>query len=59
MSKTRDHNAQYMLRVLDSWGLDSELTLENLRQLDDEMPAASIAIMEGFRNAAQQGRLGN
>lgn len=59
MSKTRDQNADYMLRVLDSWGLDEKLTIESLRQLDDEMPAAAIAIMEGFRNAAQQGRLGN
>lgn len=59
MSKTRDQNAEYMLRVLDSWGLDEELTLASLQQLDDEMPAAAIAIMEGFRDAAQRGRLGN
>jgi len=59
MSKTRDHNAKYMARVLNTWGLDEPLSLESLQQLDDEIPAASVAIMEAFRNATQQGRLGN
>ena len=59
MGKTRDQNAAYMLRVIDSWGLDEELTFEALQQLDNEMPAAAIAVMSAFREAAQQGRLGN
>lgn len=59
MSKTCDQNAAYMLRVLDSWSLDVPLSLESLQQLDDEMPAASVAIMNNFRSAAQHGKLGN
>lgn len=59
MQKTRDQNADYMLRVVDSWDLDAELAKPSLQQLDDELPAASIAIMSAFREAAQQGRLGN
>src|SRR5690606_33172754 len=59
MNRNRDGNAAYILKVLDAWSLDEDLTLENLQQLDDELPAATIAIMDGFRNATQQGRLGN
>lgn len=59
MQKTRDQNADYMSRVVDSWDLDEELSKPNLEQLDDELPAASIAIMGAFREAAQTGRLGN
>lgn len=59
MAKTRDQNAEYMLRVIDSWNVDSDLNLEALKQLDDEIPAGAIAIMEAFRAAAQAGRLGN
>lgn len=59
MQKTRDQNADYISRVMDSWDLDEELSKENLQQLDDEVPAASIALMNAFREAAQQGRLGN
>ncbi len=59
MQKTRDQNADYMTRVVDAWDLDEDLSKENLQQLDDEIPAASIAIMQAFREAAQTGRLGN
>lgn len=59
MSKTRDHNAGYMLRVIDSWDLDEPVTLEKLKQLDNECPAVSVAIMSAFRTAAQTGKLGN
>jgi hypothetical protein len=59
MEKNRDHNSDYLLRVVDGWDLDEPLSLETLQQLDDEIPAATVAIMTGFREAAQQGRLGN
>ena len=59
MNKTRDQSASYMLRVIDSWGLDEPLNLESLQQLDNELPAASIRIMEAFHEAAHTGKLGN
>lgn len=60
MSKTRDQNAAYLLKVLDAWdGIDATLGIDALQQLDNEIPAASIAIMDAFRGAAQAGRLGN
>lgn len=59
MAKTRDSNAAYILQVIDGWNLDEPFTLEAVRQLCDELPAASAAIMEGYRLAINEGRLGN
>lgn len=59
MAKTRDQNAAFMLRVIDSWNLDEPVNLASLQQLDDELPAMAIQIMDRFRNATQLGRLGN
>lgn len=59
MSKTREQNAAYMLRVLDSWGIDEPLNIDSLQQLDDELPAVAARIMEAFREAAHSGKLGN
>lgn len=59
MAKTRDKNAEYMLDVLDGWNLDEELNLENAQQLADEIPAAANAIMETYRTAILEGRMGN
>lgn len=59
MEKTRDKNADYLLQCITSWNLDVPLSLDTLRQLADEIPAAVSAIMEKYRVAAIEGRLGN
>lgn len=59
MEKTRDTNADYLLQVLDGWNLDVELSRDALAQLADECPAAATAIMETYRVAITEGRLGN
>lgn len=59
MGKTVDKNAVYLSEVLLSWDLDQPLTLENLDELANTLPAAAIAIMERYRIATQEGRLGN
>lgn len=59
MEKTAGSNAQYLLKVLDAWNLDEDLTLANAQQLADELPAAAAAIMETYRLAVTEGRLGN
>lgn len=59
MEKTKDTNAYYLLKVLDGWNLDEELSRESLQQLADEVPAAVGAMMETYRAAILQGRLGN
>lgn len=52
-------NAQYLMRALDSWTLDQPLSIESLRELCDETPAASQAIIESYSGVCNQGRLGN
>lgn len=59
MEKTAGSNAKYMLDVLEAWNLDEDLTLSNAQQLADELPGAAAAIMETYRLAVTEGRLGN
>lgn len=59
MEKTADSNADYILDVIDGWNLDSDLTRSNVQQLCDEVPAAANQIMETYRLACTEGRLGN
>ena len=59
MAKARDTNAEYLLQVLDGWGLEEELSRDTLQQLCDELPGVANAIMEQYRVAVTEGRLGN
>lgn len=59
MERTAGQNAQYIMDVLDGWSLDEELNLHNVQQLSDEYPAATNSIMEAYRAAIVEGRLGN
>lgn len=59
MDRTAGSNADYVLQVLDAWNLDEELNKTNVQQLADEIPAAVNAIMETYRVAITEGRLGN
>ena len=59
MEKTAGQNAEYILDALESWNLDEDLTKPNVQQLTDELPAAAAAIMETYRTACIEGRLGN
>lgn len=59
MEKTGTANAEYVMQVVDGWNLDEPFTLENVQQLADELPAAVAAIMDTYRVAITQGRLGN
>lgn len=59
METTRDKNGEYLSQCIDAWNLGEPLTAESLRQLADELPAAASAIMDAYRSAALEGRLGN
>ena len=59
MERATGMNAKYMLQVIEGWNLDEPLTEESAQQLADEVPAAANAIMEQYREAVTQGRLGN
>jgi hypothetical protein len=51
--------ADYLKGVLLGWDLDADLSEESLFQLADELPQACAAIMEAYRAAMLEGRLGN
>lgn len=59
MEKTAGSNADYILQVVDGWNLDEDLNHDNVQQLADELPAAVNAVMETYRIAVTEGRLGN
>ncbi len=59
MEKTAGQNVEDVFGVLESWNLDEDLTKPNVQQLADELPAATAAIMETYRTAVTEGRLGN
>lgn len=59
MERTKGSNASYIIDVVESWNLDEDLSKANVEQLADELPAAVNAIMETYRLACTEGRLGN
>lgn len=59
MEKTRGSNADYLLEVLESWGLEEPLSRANAEALADEVPGAVNAIMETYRAAINEGRVKN
>jgi hypothetical protein len=59
IEKTRDANADYILRVIDGWNLDVPLDRAAVVQLCDELPAAAFAIINQYREAIVEGRLKN
>ena len=59
LEKTKEANADYILKIAEGWDLDEEFNRENVAQLCDEVPGASAAIMDQYRAAIVEGRLGN
>ena len=59
LAKTRDTNADYIMKVADGWNLDVEYSRDAVAQLCDELPGAALAIMNDYRQAITEGRLGN
>jgi hypothetical protein len=59
MEKTAGGNAKYIMQVIEGWNLDGELTEDNVQAIADVYPAAAAAIMETYRIACTEGRLGN
>lgn len=59
LEATRDQNADYLLQVLDGWGLDAPFDRASVVQLCDELPGAALALIDRYRLACTEGRLGN
>lgn len=51
--------ADYLFDVLEGWNLDHEFDRESLAQLCNELPAAAAEIVNAYRAAILEGRLGN
>jgi len=49
----------YIMKAVIGWGLDVKFDRAAVEQLVDEVPAAIPALVEGYRAAINQGRLGN
>jgi len=59
LEKSVDAGADYILQILEGWNLDVELTKQSVQELADELPGAAAAIIESYRIAVTEGRLGN
>jgi len=57
--QARDANAAYLMDILVGWDIDAPLTLESCTMLCDEAPALAQALIDGYRLAVTEGRLGN
>lgn len=51
--------AHFVGAALLGWNLDEPLTPDNVLQLCDELPGAAQAIMDTYRQAVRDGKLGN
>lgn len=58
-AKASTKNAQDVLKIITDWGLDAELSIENVQQLNDELPLAVATIVGDYYTAMTTGRLGN
>lgn len=59
LEKTKETNADYIMKVADGWNLDVDFSRDNVAQLCDELPGAALEIMNVYRVAVSEGRLGN
>jgi hypothetical protein len=49
----------YVMKAIDGWNLDEKFNQASVMQLADELPAALKAIIDDYRKAINEGRLGN
>lgn len=59
LAANKDANADYIMKVVSGWNLEAEFNRANVAQLCDELPGAAMAIMDRYRQAVTDGRLGN
>jgi hypothetical protein len=58
-AKASTKNSQDVLKIITGWGLEEELSLESVQQLNDELPLAVATIVGDYYTAMTTGRLGN
>lgn len=57
--KQAKSTADYLMGILDGWNLDEQFSAESVLQLCDELPAVGTQIINDYRVAITEGRLGN
>lgn len=59
LEKTVDTNSDYIMKIVDGWNLDAEFSRDSVQQMCDEYPGAAMAVIDAYRLAITEGRLGN
>jgi hypothetical protein len=59
LARTSDANADMILQIAEGWDLEHEFNHANVAQLCDELPGVAMAIINDYRMAVAEGRLGN
>jgi hypothetical protein len=59
LARTSDANADMILQIAEGWDLEHEFNHANVAQLCDELPGVAMAIINDYRLAVAEGRLGN
>lgn len=59
LERTRDTNADYIMQIVSDWNLDEPFSRAAVVQLCDELPGVALAVINDYRAAITEGRLGN
>ena len=59
LEKSVEAGSDYILKILEGWNLDVELSKEAVEDLANEFPGAAAAIIEAYRAAVTEGKSGN
>lgn len=59
LAKTTEINADYIMKIAEGWDIPEDFTRPNVEQLCDELPGVAMAIIDTYRQAVSEGRLGN
>jgi hypothetical protein len=59
LARTSEANADMILQIAEGWDLEHEFNHANVAQLCDELPGVAMAIINDYRMAVAEGRLGN
>lgn len=59
LARKREKNAEYIMKVVESWDLEAEFSKASVLQLCDEYPGVADEIINQYRIALIEGRLGN
>lgn len=57
--KQMDSQVNFIMGAVEGWNLDIPFDREAVQELVDELPQAAVAIIQSYRVAMTEGRLGN